>query len=417
MPPPPPELIEPGRPGLNEPTPYASRPVRPLAQLAARVGLWTAVGFGCLGGLVGMLRPSESGADPVATESPTDVEIVPAPVAGMAERIVSEWMVATPDDEDRLAALFIDPPSLNEVTTHTLTLLDVTTVAGERLNDGYWTVTVAADVIETIPDDEESAGTEESATEGESGDPPATTWYVEIGIVGEVGRGLAGLTTPAIVPAPAAAESRWRLIPADAYRPDEGDQLATTIEGFLNALLAAGGDPARYLAPRVEMRAADPAPFAEVVIDELAAEELEGGDVRVWVDARGITTGGSIQVLSYEVVATERVDRWEIRELWGAPTVEPVPEGEPASPATSAPDEGEEAEEADETDGTSGTESSESSESSETGSEAGTGSESESGDSSDGDTGGSGDGDGDEAEEPATSGDGATETPVPEEGG
>lgn len=346
LPGPPPELIEPGS-ALEEPTPYPSRPVRPVAQLAARVGLWTAVGFGCLGGLVGMFRPTGSD-EPVVADSEVEGEVVPAPVAGVAEQAVEAWLLFSSDDgggdEERLQRLYVEPPDTGEVFTDTLSLMDVTTVAGERMDEGYWSVTVAADVIEALPnagadadgdgvpdgtssDDGDGAGA--GAGGGAADDvTEMSTWYVEVGIVGEVGKGLRALTTPGVLPAPPGVESPWRPVYSDTYTPEPDDDLASAAEGFLNALLAGNGDPSRYLAPHVDMRAADPAPFAELQIDEMAAEEGDDGEVRVWVQATATTRGEVVHVVAYELEVVERVDRWEVREIWGAPTVERNPEAD-----------------------------------------------------------------------------------------
>ena len=182
--------------------PYAVRPVRPVTQLAARVGLWLAVGLGAIGGIAGLLRPVPR----AATEDVVDATLdavnldmglgVPAPVAGTAERAVEAWLEASDEEEkDDLRRLFVERPVLDNVDTSRITVLELQTVAGERLyRDGYWTVTVAVDLFETT-------------TSGET--LPQTTWYVEVGIVGDVSDGLKALTTPAVVPAPLGVPDRW----------------------------------------------------------------------------------------------------------------------------------------------------------------------------------------------------------------
>jgi hypothetical protein len=306
---------------------YAVRPVRPVAQLAARIGLWGAVGLGCLGGLFGLVRPSPAAEVPAAVQA-TDASVVPAPVTGVAERVVATWLTATDGDQEQLNELFVDGVSLDGADTSGLTVGDVTAVAGRRIQDGYWTVTVAAEVSEPVPTPVggAEAASDESAVR-------ASTWYVEVGIVGEVDGGLAALTTPAVVPAPPADADGWQRSDKGAQTPDDDDPVVVTIQGFLTALLTGEGDPARYLAPGGSIVAADPPPFTEVLILQMAAVPSDDEtEVRAWTQVRVTTPGGSRHVVAYEVVVARGADRWEVVELSGVPTVveapsdpEPVP--------------------------------------------------------------------------------------------
>lgn len=294
---------------------YGVRPVRPVVQLAARVGLWTAVGFGCLGGVVGLVRPPTQNVQAIVEQS-GEGATVPAPVAGTAELIVQEWLTATDGDAERLAHLFVRPPSLVSAASGDLTVGRVVTVAGEHRDEGYWAVTVAADVAETVEVDPATG-------EGETAE---SIWYVELAIVGDVAGGLAALTTPAVVPAPPEAETDWR---PSTHRPTTaGDEpLATTVEGFLGALLAGGGDPSRYLAPGLEVTAISPAPFETVELLEMAVDDLGTGELRALATVAATTPGGTSTHLSYEIVLVERSDRWEISRFAGAPTILVAPPG------------------------------------------------------------------------------------------
>jgi len=296
---------------------YVTRPVRPATQLMARIGLWLAVGLGCLGGIAGLVRKSPEAAATDAIEEDDGIG-VPAPVAGVAEVVVEEWLTATEEEASTLTQYFVEPPELERVDTEPIRVLRARTVAGERLEaDGYWTVTVAADLVEI------GSGNEEL---------PPTTWYVEVGIVGSVSKGLKAITTPAVVPAPQGIPDGWRTAAPNTEAPENDDRVAATVEGFLNALLAGKGDPGRYLAPRVEMQAADPAPFTELVLTELAVVELDNGDIRIWALARVTTPGDSTHTVGYELEATQRIDRWEILSVWGAPAVDPIPEEQQGEP-------------------------------------------------------------------------------------
>ena len=324
-------------------THYMTRPVRPIAQLAVRVALWGAVGLGALGGIVSLVGATTAeDEEPVAPEVDEEAG-VPAPVAGTAELAVEQWLLATRDDADLLDDLFIDPPPLDRNDTDRLEVLNTQAVAGMRLREGYWTVTVAAAVEETptppvIPDD---ATAEERAAAEEAAQPRRSTWYVEVGIVGEIGDALKALTTPAIVPPPVLDEAEWLPSIEATQAPGPNDRIAATIEDFLNALLAGRGDPGRYLAHNVSIPAIDPPPFTKVSVLELSGVTLEDddkADVRMWVLAEVETAAGSQHTVGYEIRLVENIDRWEIVSIWGAPEVRPAEadEAETESPPTSA---------------------------------------------------------------------------------
>jgi hypothetical protein len=299
---------------------YAVRPVRPAAQLAARIGLWTAVVLGCLGGIVGAVRPSAEAAAPVV-EQFDDGAVVPAPVAGVAELAVGAWLTATVDDEERLDALFVENVSTRDIESERLTVAQLTIVAGRQVEDGYWAVTVAADVAEV------------ASAPAVPGEPPATsttTWFVEVGVVGEVDGGLSALTTPAVLPAPPAVAEEWQSN-TSGRSPEQNDPVVATVQGFLAALLTGEGDPSRYLAPGETIAAADPAPFAELVVLEMAITDLDDGRARVWTQVQVTTPGGSRQVVAYEVLVAQRVDRWEVVEISGVPTSVEAPPTESGS--------------------------------------------------------------------------------------
>lgn len=295
----------------DEPEHYVARPVRPIAQIATRVALWSAVMLGALGGITSMV--TVAGGEEAPPEPEVDESIgVPAPVAGVAELAVERWLTASEDTASELDHLFVEMPELENAETEAIEVIDVKSVAGLRLEEGYWSVTVAARVVEIVGDVP----------------PPPTTWFVEIGIVGDVEEGLAALTTPAVVPPPMLVDPPWKTSAGNVETPDADDRIASTVEGFLNALLAGKSDPGRYLAPRVDIPAVDPAPFVSVELQALSVEEIDEDEIRIWVLAELTTAADSVHVSGYEIKARRRIDRWEILSIWGAPAVEQVPEPE-----------------------------------------------------------------------------------------
>ena len=300
---------------------YESHPARPFAAIAIRVALWGAVALGCLGGIVGLLRPPAKAPAPTVAAS-SDPGAVPAPVGGMAELVVREWLTATPDKEDELVPLFVERPVLDGLSAGDLSVGRVTTIAGRVLQEDYWAVTVEAEVTETVPvvDENDPAAGEvpgaEQATERRT-----STWYLEVPIVGNPESGLLALTRPSVLPGPPTPSTGWQASVNDPVQPSADDPTLETVEGFLDALLAGNGDPGRYVAPRVEVTAASPPPFADTEVVDLAIDELKEGEFRVLAEIKATTPGGARQMFSYELVVVERVDRLEITQFSGAPTM------------------------------------------------------------------------------------------------
>lgn len=311
---------------------YPSVPVRPLLQLVARAGLWLAIGVGFVGGIIGLVRPPGGAAstppgDPVAPAG------VPAPVAGTAEVAVAAWLTATSADGDRLAELFVSPPSVAPSVTESMFVERATTIGGQPLGPGYWSVTVAVDLIE-VPSPVGDTAADEPAVEEPA--PAVVTWYVAVGVVGDPATGLAAVNTPAVLAGPPPPPAGWSIEGPAPQMPDPADALVVMADGFLSALLTGSGDASRYMAPGVDPPRSLGAPFASIAIDEIAVSPLEDPAVavQVWLTAR--TPGGTALPVFYEIVAAEGDGRWEVMTLSGTPTVR-VPPPDVASPGGSPP--------------------------------------------------------------------------------
>lgn len=321
---------------------YVARPVRPLALLAARAGLWLGVVLGSVGGIVGLTR-SPGAAQPTAAPQASDTTILPASVAGTAEVAVRAWLTASPDQHEELDELFVEPPDLPD--HRGLTVQQVTAVSGQRLQDGYWTVTVETRVVEADEgvvgdggDVNEGGGVDNDGGDSDdaaAGEPPGDgdparpiTWFVEVGVVGQDGGGLAALTTPGILPGLPAVVTDWARGGPSPTRPDEDDPIAALAEGFLAAVLAGEGDPARYVAPDSGLAVSWPAQFQTIEVVGLSVYEPDDGGVRAWAEVDATTPGGTSLAVAYELLVAERAGRWEVVELWGSPTVTRAPSAE-----------------------------------------------------------------------------------------
>jgi hypothetical protein len=197
-------------------------------------------------------------------------------------------------------------------------------------------------VTETVPvaDGNDPAAGEDGGGSGDRETERRTTkWILEVAIVGDVERGLMALTAPAVLPAGPVATTGWRPSVNEPKPPATDDPTAATVEGFFDAVLAGDGDPSRYVAPRVAIEAADPPPFADTEVVSLAADEMTDGQYRVLAMIRAITPGGSHQMFSYELIVVERIDRLEIIQYSGAPTLV-AGSAQPPEPEADAPAEG-----------------------------------------------------------------------------
>jgi Conjugative transposon protein TcpC len=313
-------------------------PVRPNAQVAARVGLWGLVALGAIGGLVGLLRPA---AEPAAEGTgASESATVPPEMAGFAELAVRTWIEASGDEDDAaVAALFAVNPSTAAGDSGRRRVGATETVGARRVGDpgdggrgsvdnvenvdDYWAVTVAAGVDEFGGDRRwRSAG----------------MWYVEIGVVKDEHGALVAVGEPALVPAP--------VEPAEEPRPAGGglgvpsgddEEMASTVEGFLSALVAGDGDVSRYVAPGVEIAPVTPAPFEQIALQRWSVTELSDTEVRIRLTARGTSAAGVPRTVSYELGLKERAGRWEVRSLSGAPTLDDDSGGPAEATTTTEP--------------------------------------------------------------------------------
>ncbi len=325
--------------GFDEIERYAAVRARPAALLAARVGLWTAVAVGFVGGVAGLAGRTAPEPLPPAQDAP--VPVVPAAVAGTAERAATAWLAATEDDSAGLEDLFIDPPPIERAADQRLAVGRVVVVSGSELGPGYWSLTLAAEVVEPPVDDSgegaASPGGDQEApanaaaprgADAEEGAPSrgATTWYLELGVVGDPEQSLAAVTAPAVLPAGPPVPDGWE-IESSVTRLEDEDPVALTIDGFLRAMLAGGGDPGRYLAPGFDMPAPASPVFAELEIDTVEATSVDQTTTRAHVWATGTTAAGIPHSVRYQITLVLREDRWEVSGLSGAPAVEHAADG------------------------------------------------------------------------------------------
>ena len=200
------------------------------------------------------------------------------------------------------------------------------TVAAEDLGEGYWSITVAAEVLVAVV--EEAASSQDEP--GAAGYRRHGTHYYRVGVLVADDRYVA-TSLPGEVPAPALAEAP-KLAGLGLQRPKPDDPIATAVRQFLAAYLAGQGEIERYITPGAPVQAVQPAPFAGVEVTRLA--QVEPTDPKaptvVRAETAASTAAGAVQVLHYALELSERQGRWEVRQvLPAAPLQGDAGAGEP----------------------------------------------------------------------------------------
>jgi Conjugative transposon protein TcpC len=228
-------------------------------------------------------------------------------VAGFAQMAIRRYVGEAGEDAeatmDGLVAGGVPP--LDGVTPGGYYVVDAVTVAVEDLGGGYWSATVACDLMASI---DEQYG-------------PVGVRYYSVGVATGDGGGPVLVGLPAMVPAPAPAQAP-ELAAASLDAPDPDDPQVATIREFLGALLLGQGSISRYTAPGVRISAIDPPPFTELEVQEVAIADPEAEQTAARVTVHALDERGLAQRLQYALDLQQREGRWEIARLAGAPPVD-----------------------------------------------------------------------------------------------
>jgi hypothetical protein len=263
---------------------------------ATTVGLWALVGVGALAGLAGLATRSAPATAAVVEPAPPSVS-----AEGFAEMFVATYLGA--GEEDRAAALapFYPGATLQlEPNLATLYVTRTATVAATEVSEGYWSITVGAEVLEPAAEDAYR---------------PGGTRFYQVGVV-EAGGALAATSLPGQVPAPATAEAP-ELDVEGFRRADAAEPTTEAMQRFFAALVAGDGELDRYVAPGTGLRAVDPAPYASVEVQRVALRSLNEADdaYRALVEVAATDAAERTQVFHYALELAMREGRWEVTEL------------------------------------------------------------------------------------------------------
>ncbi|HEX7197002.1 MAG TPA: conjugal transfer protein [Candidatus Limnocylindria bacterium] len=243
---------------------------------------------------------------------------MPSDVMGRAEAAVREWLTTGEfDSANRPAAASADR------TAARLSVLWTSAVGGRLVDQDYWAVTVAADVLAT----EAEAADADEETQGSAA---STRWLLEVGVL-RSGGAVAVVGPPAVVSDPPSPEVDLR---GTEETPQRDDPIATTAEAFLRSLLTGAGEVGRYMAPGSSVPPLTPAPFESVTVERIGIVRAGRATSTIRVEASAITAAEVEVSLSYELTMAERDGRWEVQGLSGAPTLRRDGRPEPGDSGT-----------------------------------------------------------------------------------
>jgi hypothetical protein len=256
--------------------------------MAAAAILTTAgIGYWALRGQPATGTTTAGAAAPVAPPIPTGVP-------GFAEMFLASYLTRTSAAiDDFLSA----SPPVTAMTPARRYVTRTATMEVTPVDDDYWRVVVAADVL-----------TFEDGTYHPSG-----LQYFQVGVVDDGGR-LVAVALPARVGGPAPRPAAPRALQVADGTPT-AEQTAL-IGDFLEALLTDRRDIGRYISPDSTIAAISPAPYQAVLVTSAAL--FGDGTALATVDAQ--TADGSIDSLQYVIRFSDGA---------GNPSVADLPAGPP----------------------------------------------------------------------------------------
>jgi hypothetical protein len=263
-----------------------------------RILLWLTVVAGPVLAVVAVVQVSKltGQIEEVARAGTLEVPGDTRHVEGFAELFVASYLI--PDGDASSV------PGSSEGGGQRWRLARTVSLGTEQVADGYFAVTVAADM----------AGTQsESASASE-------TFVYRVGVA-ETDQGLAAVGPPALLAAPAVVPPLDLLVdPSDGLEGVPGLEEALT--RFLSAYLAGEGELARYVAPGSSLVPVVPPPFRSVEILDAGSVVNSESSREVVVVVEGVDDQGWVQVLQYGLVVAEREGRWEVADLLAAPSID-----------------------------------------------------------------------------------------------
>ncbi|MEU9072079.1 conjugal transfer protein [Streptomyces sp. NPDC048306] len=350
------------RRGRKERVPETAADVADGQELDEQGGWWTAPSTGSVAVATSVVRRlawvllicgpvlggwallSQPGADarpaPVVEASGGDV----AGPGGFAEMYVAAFLRAGEGSQSELAAFY--PRAQDVELAGEPGAVQVGQIAAVRVAEvapgRYWSVTVAARVLEPGPAKPADAGSDEQ--------PVVRMRFFRVPIEADrAGGPLAALALPAEVAAPTASAPKAELAYGAPLAAQASDPAVDTLAQFVTAYLAGSGDLSRYLSPGMRLAPVRPAPYRSATVTQIAVETAfqdDDGDgqvgapsgrerLRLVVDVQTVRPDGVARPLSYALTLAGRDGRWEVAALDATPKVT-LPETPPATASPTA---------------------------------------------------------------------------------
>lgn len=279
--------------------------VSPATRVRVAQGvLWVLVAAGPLTGGVALALHAGSGADTSPATAPAG-EPASTAVEGFAERYVATFLGQAGDGaEEALAPFYAGTAELGEVEAGSVWVARTVPVAADKIGEGYWEVTVAAELL---------------TADGEAYTPAGWRYYA-VGVV-HTDDGQAATGLPSQVSAPPRLDDAPDRAVASLSAPGDEPQLEAAA-GFLRAYLAGDGELARYTAPDTSLTPLAQ-PYHSVEVTQAGLAELAADRVLVRAQVSATDAAGLAHAAGYSLELVSRDGRWEVTALHGAPPLEP----------------------------------------------------------------------------------------------
>lgn len=290
-----------------------------LASKAASGLLWMLLAAGPVG-LAVAAYALISAAPPVqAVATRPDMSGERTAAGEFGEQVVTAWLTTTRGNESRTSGLLPDGYTAPRLP---FKVRDLEVAAAEQAPDGVWSVVVGATVTD--------AGKRTSRQ------------YFQVPVQ-VTPTGMAALTVPAVVAAPATTAPEPLR-----YRQPLGldGAVGTTVQQFLAAMTTGVGDVTRYVSPGTTVRPVDPAPFRALKLLRLdaastdlddTATPADGATARLLAAAVGENASGQELPLSYSLTVRARAGRWEVAAVDPSPVPDSASSPRPPEAGASTP--------------------------------------------------------------------------------
>lgn len=270
-------------------------------------GLWVVIGFCALGVVAIWLRP--------APKAPA-VKVPPSSTAaeGAAELYVSAWIRAGQVDDAGLRSWYTAGADLRDVVPGTFRSVRTVTVGTPvEIKRGYWSVVVAAETV------------------SEQGTMATRFYQVPMQ---NVGANWTAAALPSPVAGPVGVSSPRPLILLG--RVDPSDDLASSVQSFLSAMLTGTGDLTRYVTPDASIDPVIPAPYIRVDLRAIGTRNSDDGHREVLAESLTVDAAARTQIIQTSLDVTRRDGLWVVSGILPGPTLEPRRAEEPKPLATIA---------------------------------------------------------------------------------